>query len=119
MKKKSYIFSSDFEVNIRLKQKLLIDLKNWLTVQIEGLDAVNGIVVLKSVESFNLTEMHNLAQGEHITLSVLVLLLLDSSDQDLSVFFKPGHCDFRAQELQSQPVQSPHTEEQDAVFFTK
>lgn len=47
---------------------------------------MNGIDVLKSLVSFNFTQVHNVAQGKQITLSVLVLLLLDSSDQDLAVF---------------------------------
>ena len=65
---------------------------NWLQEltdsanKAQGLDAVNGIAVSKSVELFNFTQVHNVAQGKQVTPSVLVLLVLDSSDQDLAVF---------------------------------
>lgn len=83
--KKSSIFSSDCEVNIRFKQKLWTWLQELTDKSNKAQGHSNDIDVLKSTESFNFRQVHQLAQGRQVTFTVLVLVVLNSSDEDFTV----------------------------------
>lgn len=82
--KKSSIFSSDREVKIMFKQNLWTWLQELTGKSNNTQCHVNDIAVLKAVESFKFL-FHRLAQGGQVTFTVLVFVLLNPSDGDLTV----------------------------------